>query len=171
MKIMGQKTKPLIYHILISIISLVISFFFIITGVEAYKEYAREQGYNGVSTGYVIKKHYQRASDGNSIYYLDYWFAIADGRRINSTNRISKENWDHLKTNDALGIRYDQADPNRNIPLYGGHLSPIYIFFIAVFGIVFLVFGVMRIFTGVREVCKKSDAEEGGTRVLPGKKQ
>ena len=148
---MKQKTKPLIYHLSISLVSLFIGFFFIMTGVEAYKEYTREQGYKGVSTGYVIKKHSQRASDGDSVYYLDYWFSLTDSRRVYSTNHISKQNWDELKTGDILVVRYDQADPNRNIPLYGGGLSLVYLFFVAVLGTVFLVFGMMRLFTGYRE--------------------
>ena len=153
---MGQKTKPLIYELLIGLISLVISFFFIVNCVGVYKEYTSQQVYKGISTGYVIKKYYERKADGKSIYYLGYSFSLADGRRVHSQNPISKEKWDNIKMNDSLIIRYDQADPVRNIPLYGGRLSLAYIFFIGLFGIVFLAFGVMRIVTGFREVYKKS---------------
>lgn len=147
--------KTLIYHVIIGITALIIGSFFIITGIEAYKEYARQERYSGVATGYIIKKNVQRASDGNSVYNIDYWFLIAHGKKIYSTGNILKENWDNLKMNDSLEIKYDKSNPNKNIPLYGGNTSLVYVFFVMILGMVFIVFGVMRFITGYKEFSKK----------------
>jgi len=133
-------------RIVFSIISLLVGLFFLYIGWEAYSEYAREGKYTGFATAYVTKKHYQRASDGNSIYYLEYSFVLANGRKIISKRDVLKEHWDILKVNDALKIRYDKSSPDRNIPLAGGGMSLAYIFFVSLLGAVFCVFGIMRFF-------------------------
>ncbi len=137
--------KDIKYHIFIALVSLIIGIFFIIAGIEAYSEYVIVKRYEGITTGYILKKYFQRSSDGNSIYYLDYWFTLSDGKRIVSTNSILKENWEVLKIDDKLEIRYDQSNPDRNIPMYGGSLSLAYVFLIIILGTVFIVFGVARL--------------------------
>ena len=125
-------------------ISLVIGVFFVVAGWEACTEYMRVKEYAGISTGHVTKKHFSQAADGNSIYYLDYWYLLTDGHKVTSTNSMLKQNWDGLKVEDTLEIRYDKSNPIRNIPLYGGSVSLVYAFFVFVLGTVFIVFGVMR---------------------------
>jgi len=129
-----------------SVICLLIGVFFLYIGWEAYSEHARIEEYAGFATGYLTQKHFQRASDGNSVYYLEYWFMLADGRKIISKRNVLKEHWDILKVNDALEIRYDKSSPDRNIPLSGGGVSLAYVFFVFLLGAVFLIFGIMRLF-------------------------
>jgi Protein of unknown function (DUF3592) len=121
-----------------------IGFFFLAGTWGAYLEYNRIQEYSGRASGHVTKKHFQTAADGSGNYYLDYWFVPSVGSKINATGGISKPQWDTLKVNDNLEIRYDPSNPNRNIPLYGGSPSLVLAFFMLVLGFVFLVFGALR---------------------------
>jgi hypothetical protein len=134
-----------ISHTVLGIVSLLIGTFFVMASLESYSEYARVKEYSGFAVGHVEKKHFQRASDGNSLYYLDYWFIITDSNKISSTSSILKQHWDVLQVDDTLEIRYDKSNPNRNIPLAGGSVSLVYAFFVLIFGAVFLVFGIMRL--------------------------
>jgi hypothetical protein len=132
-------------------VSLLIGVFFIMASWESCSEYMRVKEYAGFATGHVTNKHYARSADGNSVYYLDYWFLIVDGQKISSTRSILKQHWDVLKVDDTLEIRYDKSNPNRNIPFAGGSVSLVYAFFIFIFGSVFLIFGIMRLVSVFRE--------------------
>jgi hypothetical protein len=68
----------------------------------------------------------------------------ADGSKISTSSGIAKQQWDTLQVNDNLEIRYDQSNPTRNIPMYGGSPSLIFAFFMLVMGGVFTLFGVSR---------------------------
>jgi hypothetical protein len=143
-------------RILLGGISFLIGVFFVSASWEAYGEYMRIKEYAGHATGHLTQKHYQRASDGNSIYYLDYWFLPVGGNKISSTNSILKEHWDGLKPDDTLEVRYDKSNPSRNIPLSGGSVSLVYAFFVFVLGAVFLVFGIMRLIDSFKKGPDKS---------------
>ena len=138
--------KKSMSRMVFSVICLLIGVFFLYIGWEAYSEHARIEEYAGFATGYLTQKHFQRASDGNSVYYLEYSFVLADGRKVTSKRDIIKEQWDVLKVNDPLEIRYDKSNPERNIPLSGGGMSLAYVFFVSLLGVVFLIFGIMRLF-------------------------
>jgi hypothetical protein len=75
---------------------------------------------------------------------MDYWFMPSGGSRISSSSVIAKQQWDVLKVDDTLEIRYDQSNPNRNIPMYGGSPSLVFAFFMLVLGAVFMLFGGSR---------------------------
>jgi len=74
------------------------------------------------------------------------------GDKINATSGISRQQWDTLKVDDTIEVRYDLSNPGRNIPLYGGNPSLISAFFMLVLGTVLAVFGALRF----RQVLKKS---------------
>jgi hypothetical protein len=59
---------------------------------------------------------------------------------------IAKQQWDLLKVDDTLEIRFDQSNPNRNIPMYGGSPSLVFAFFLLVMAGVFTIFGGSRLF-------------------------
>ena len=131
--------------IIASLVTIVIGTFFIYTSWEAYSEYRRISEYDGYATGYVTKKHFSRASDGKSTYYLDYWFSTASGEKVNATGIILKQQWESLKMGDSLEVRYSLSRPSHNVPKYGGSVPLAYVFFLFLLGAVFLVYGIMRI--------------------------
>jgi hypothetical protein len=138
-------------HILGVLISIGVGCFFLISTWYAYLDYAHMQNYSGQAIGQVINKHFQIAADGGGNYYLDYSFVPASGSKIDTTGSISKQQWDALQVDDKLAIRYDPANPKRNIPLYGGSPSLVFAFFMLVLGAVFILFGVSRFLTGFKK--------------------
>lgn len=131
--------------IIASLFAVVIGTFFIYTSWEACSEYRRISEYDGYATGYVTKKHFSRASDGKSTYYLDYWFSSISAKKVNATGIISKQQWELLKIGDSLEVRYSLSQPDHNVPKYGGSVSLAYVFFLFLLGTVLLVYGIMRI--------------------------
>lgn len=143
-------------RILLGLLSTIIGLFFIVAAWEAFEEYNRVKSYDGYAVGHVTQKHFQRASDGNTTYSLDYWFALPDGDKVSSTNSILKQNWDSLKIDDTFEIRYDRSSPSRNIPMYGGSVSILYAIFIFLLGAVIFFFGMMRLIAGFKNHDGKS---------------
>lgn len=125
-----------------SVIFLSIGIFLLWGGWEAFLDYTRTKDYLGYSTGQVVKKHFTRASDGNTLYYIDYFFTSAGKEKIRTTGTIHKQFWDMLKENDRLEVRYNPADPERNFPAESGGASLIYALFIFLLGMVFSLFGI-----------------------------
>jgi hypothetical protein len=138
-------------HAVVGTISLLIGVFFVMASWESISEYMRVKEYAGFATGNVTNKHFSQAADGNSLYYIDYWFILADGKKISSTRSILKQHWDVLKVDDTLEIRYDKSNPNRNTPMAGGSVSLVYAFFVFILGAVFLIFGIMRLISGFKK--------------------
>ena len=121
--------------------------FFLLAGTwGSYLDYNRLQKYSGRAIGHITKKHFQTAADSSGNYYLDYWFLSATGNKISVSSVIAKQQWDMLQVDDTMEIRYDQSDPNRNIPMYGGSPSLIMAFFMLILGAVFMFFGSSRFF-------------------------
>ena len=102
--------------------------------------------YEGRAIGHITNKNFKLGSDGGGNYYIDYWFMPSAGSKISATSIIAKPQWDILQVNDTLEIRYDQSNPNRNIPMYGGSPSIIFAFFMLVLGVVFMLFGSSRFY-------------------------
>jgi hypothetical protein len=125
-------------------ICIVIGCFFLAGTWGAYLEYNHMQEYSGRASGHITKKHFKLAADGSGNYYLDYWFMSSASSKISSSSVIAKQQWDVLKVDDTLEIRYDQSNPNRNIPMYGGSPSLVFAFFMLVMGAVFILFGGSR---------------------------
>ena len=120
---------------------------FFLTGTwGAYTEYKRVQDYSGKAVGHITNKHFQKGSDGGGNYHIDYWFMASSDRKISASSGISRQQWDALKVNDTLEIRFDLSNPNRNMPLYGGSPSLIYAFFMLILGGVFILFGISRLY-------------------------
>ena len=120
---------------------------FFVTGTwGAYSDYKEVQEYSGRAKGHITKKYFQATADGSGKYYLDYWFVHAGGNKINTNSNISKQQWDALKVNDSLEIRFDPSNPTRNIPFYGGSPSLVYAFFMLILGGVFILFGISRLY-------------------------
>ena len=130
--------------ILGGLICIGIGFFFLAGSWGSYLEYKRVQDYSGRAIGHITKKHFKLAANGSGNYYLDYWFMSSASSKISSSSVIAKQQWDVLKVDDTLEIRYDQSNPNRNIPMYGGSPSLVFAFFMLVMGAVFILFGGSR---------------------------
>jgi hypothetical protein len=135
--------------IFVIIICLGIGFFFLTGSWGIYLDYDRQQSYSGQASGQVINKYFQQAADGSSNYYLDYLFVPVGGSKINCSSSISRQQWDALKINDFLEIRYDPSNPQRNIPDAGASL--IFTFFMLVLGVVFMLFGGSRFLTSIKK--------------------
>lgn len=120
-----------------------------------YVNYNRLHEYGGQISGYITKKHFQTTADGSGKYNLDYWFVPAGGSKISLSSIIIKQQWDMLKVGDSLEIRYDQSNPNRNIPMFEGSPSLVLAFIMLVLGAVFMFFGGSRIFNSIhrRKTC------------------
>lgn len=110
----------------------------------AYTEYKRVQDYSGRAMGHITYKYSKSAADGGANYYMDYWFMSSAGNKINASCVIAKPQWDMLRVSDTMEIRYDQSDPDRNIPMHGGSPSIVFAFFMLAMGLVFMIFGVSR---------------------------
>lgn len=107
----------------------------------AYAEYKCVQDYTGRAIGNITDKHFQQGSDGGGNYYVNYWFMSSAGGKISAGSVIAKQQWDMIKVDDTMEVRYDLSNPERNIPMYGGSPSLIYAFFMLVLGAVFVLFG------------------------------
>ncbi|HPD57093.1 MAG TPA: DUF3592 domain-containing protein [Smithellaceae bacterium] len=137
-----------VVRIFMATIFILIGSFFVAGGWQAYKDFAKTKHYTGLAIGHLTKKHLARASDGNTIYYVDYYFRHAGSGEITATSETIKQVWDLLKEGDRMEIRYDPADPqHNNFPVGSGGASLIYAVFIFVLGMVFLSFGISRLLT------------------------
>lgn len=133
------------------LICISIGLFFLFGSWDAYSEYRRVQDYSGRTIGHITDKYFKRGSDGGGNYYLDYWFMSSAGNKINASGTIAKQQWDVLRVDDTMEIRYDQSDPNRNIYMYGGSPSLVFVFFMLLMGTVFMFFGCLRFFKSFRK--------------------
>ena len=122
----------------------------------SYANYNRLQAYDGLTVGKITKKYFQKAADGSGNYYLDYSFLPAARNKISSKSVIDKQQWDMLEVGDTMEIRYDQSNPTRSIPMYGGSPSLVLAFFMLILGTVFIIFGGSRFFYSFhkRKTCK-----------------
>jgi hypothetical protein len=111
----------------------------------SYVDYNRLEKYSGRAIGHITKKHFQKAADSNANYFLDYWF-MANGSKIIGSSVTAKQQWDALQAEDTMEIRYDQSNPNSNVPMYGGSPSLIMALFMMVLAAVFMIFGGSRLF-------------------------
>jgi len=121
-----------------------IAFFFLSGSWGAYTEYKRVQDYSGWAIGHITKKHFQTTADAGGNYYIDYWFISSSGSKISVSSVIAQPQWDLLRVSDTMEIRYDQSNPNRNIPMHGGSPSLIFAFFMLAMALVFIIFGASR---------------------------
>lgn len=135
--------------IILGLIFTGIGCFFLAGTWGAYTEHKRVQDYSGKAVGYITNKHFKKGSDGGGNYYIDYWFISSSASKINASSGISRQQWDALKVNDTLEIRFDPSNPNRNIPLYGGSPSLVYAFFMLIMGVVFILFGGLRFYNSL----------------------
>jgi len=146
----GKTLKISASKVVLGVIALGIGGFLILGGWGGYSDYMSTRDFSGLALGKVAGKHFQRGSDGNTLYYVDYRFTPAGGNEITATGEIFKQSWDILKDGDSLQIRYDPADSQRNFPAGTGGASIIYAVFIFVLGMVFLVFGVSNLMVGFK---------------------
>lgn len=138
--------------IILGLICLGIGSFLLSGSWSAYAEYKRVQGYGGRAIGHVTNKHFKRGSDGGGNYYMDYWFMSSAGSKISATSIIGKQQWDVLRVDDTMEIRYDQSNPDRNIHMYGGSPSLVFAFFMLLMGTVFIIFGCLRLAKSFRKL-------------------
>lgn len=143
-------------NIIIGVVSLLVGIFFTLSSWGAYSEYKSVQDYSGRAIGHITKKYFQTAADGGGNYYLDYEFMSSAGSKISASSVIAKQQWDMLRVDDTLEIRFDPSNPHRNIPMVGGSPSLIWAFFMLAMGLVFMVFGVSRFLTSFKK--QKSSA-------------
>lgn len=152
---MGSKFS--ISRIIPVAISLFLSFLLFYAAWGIFLEYHRVESYGGNAIGLVTHKHFARGSDGNTIYYLDYEFSTNNGKKMHSTGTVLKPHWDVAKVGGALKIRYDLSNPDHNLPTADGGTSLFNAFFVSLLGVVFLVFGVMRLISSFKKTPDKSD--------------
>ena len=128
------------------LICLGVGLFFLVGSWGSYVEYKRVQDYKGRAIGHITNKNFKLGSDGGGNYYIDYWFMPSVRSKISVSSVLAKQQWDILQVDDTMEIRYDQSNPNRNIPMYGGSPSLVLAFFMLVLGAVFMLFGGSRFF-------------------------
>ncbi|MBN1474981.1 MAG: DUF3592 domain-containing protein [Syntrophaceae bacterium] len=143
--------KVSISGVFLGLICAGIGYFLLSGSWSAYTEYKRVQDYRGQAIGHVTNKHFKRGSDGGGNYYMDYWFMSSAGTKISATSSIGKQQWDVLRVDDTMEIRYDQSDPRRNICMSGDSPSIIFAFFMLLMGTVFIIFGCLRLAKSFRK--------------------
>lgn len=127
------------------VLSIGIGLFFLAGSWGSYGEYQRMQSYAGRAIGHLTNKHFKLGSDGGGNHYIDYWFVPAVGVKISASSIISKQQWDLLKVDDTVEIRYDKSHPNKNMPMYGGSPSLVFAFFMLILAGVLILFGMFRL--------------------------
>jgi len=142
------------------VIAVVVGVFFLCGGWGSYTEYKRMEQYDGRALGHITHKHFQLGSDGSGHYFIDYRFVSPTGEKISATHAINKQQWDMLKVDDTLEIRYNKSDPKQCVPLYGGSPSPVFAFFVFVLGSVLLIFGLMRLRGSFRKKIVGNDSRQ-----------
>lgn len=126
--------------------------FFLYGTWGSYSAYQRVQDYEGRAIGHLTNKHFQLGSDGGGNYYIDYWFMVPSGSKITAGSIIAKQQWDILKVEDTLEIRYDRSNPGLNIPMSGGSPSLVFAFFMLILAAVFMLFGGLRFFNSFKKL-------------------
>jgi hypothetical protein len=121
----------------------------IVGGWGAYHLDTSIERHGGRAIGYVTKKIFLSASDGDSDYILEYRFALPSGEPMNARRGVSKELWSSLKEGESLVVLYQHENPNRNFPAGAGVTSFGVMLFVAVLGIVFVVFGLLVFVNGL----------------------
>jgi hypothetical protein len=132
-----------------------VGLFFLAGSWGSYTEYKRVQDYEGRSIGHIISKHFKLGSDEGGNYYIDYWFMPLAGSKISASSIIAKQQWDMLRVDDTLEIRFDKSNPQRSITMYGGGPSLVFAFFTLVLGGVLLLFGTFRFINSFRNSSKR----------------
>lgn len=131
--------------IVIGVICLGIGYFFLVASWGAYLQYQRLADYDGRAIGRVTQKYSKTSADSGGNYYLDYWFMTSAGGKISASAIISKQQWDMLRIDDILEIRFNLSNPHQNTPMHGGNASLAYAFFMLFLGAVFIIFGLSRL--------------------------
>lgn len=93
------------------------------------------------ATGYLIKKLFLAAADGDSDYMLEYKFETASGQTVTASRGVSKALWMSLREGETLEVRYSASNPARNFPAGGGVTSIGVTIFISVIASILGVFG------------------------------
>jgi len=124
----------------------------------SYSEYKRVSHYEGRAIGHITNKYFKLGSDGGGNYYLNYWFMSSKDNKIGASSVVAKQQWDILKVNDTMEIRFDKSDPQRNIPMYGGSPSLVFAFFMLILGGVFILFGSLRFINSFRKSSSKKSS-------------
>ena len=127
-----------------------VGLFFLAGSWGSYAEYKRVRGYEGLTIGHITGKHFKLGSDEGGNYYIEYWFVPFAGGKVSASSVIAKQQWDMLRIDDTLEVRFDKSNPNRSIPMYGGGPSLVFSFFTLVLGGAFLLFGTPRFINGFR---------------------
>lgn len=143
------------FGILISLVCIGIGLFLLSGSWGVYAEYKRVQEYDGRAVGYLINKQFKGGSDGGGNYYVDYWFISSTGIKISATGTIAKQQWDVLKVDDTMEIRYDQSNPSRNSPMCGGSPSLVFAFLLLAMGTIFIIFGYFRFLRSFKRTLKE----------------
>ena len=132
-----------------------VGLFFLAGSWGAYAEYKRVQDYEGRAIGHIANKQSKLGSDGGGNYFIDYWFMSSAGVKISASSTVAKQQWDMLKVNDTLEIRYDRSKPHLNIPMYGGSPSLVFAFFMLILAAVLMLFGTLRIIHSLKRASRK----------------
>ena len=79
-------------------------------GAHFYDSSIQETG--GRAVGHVIGKRIAEAADGDSDFYVDYSFALANGPILTASHGVSKGYWDGVQVGQSIDACYDQSIPN-----------------------------------------------------------
>jgi len=67
--------------------------------------------------GYLKRKSFDHIYDTAVDCYIDYWFALPGGERIEASQRISESHWRKMREGGVFAVMYSPADPRQNYPL------------------------------------------------------
>ena len=135
--------KPYFAALLFGLVFLTVGLLILVGSWGAYVSDSGIQESGGRSMGHVTGKQVAKAADGDSDFYVDYSFAIADGRIVTASRGISKADWERVRVGQTIEIRYDRDNPNRNFPAGMGNTSLGVITFTSVLGIVLGIAGML----------------------------
>lgn len=138
--------------------SVAIGLIFLAGSWGSYAEFKRVQDYEGRAIGHITHKQSRLGSDGGGNYFIEYWFMSSAGVKISASSTIAKQQWDMLKVNDTLEMRYDKSNPYLNIPMYGGSPSLVFAFFMLVLSGVLILFGTLRLMNSLKKSSRRKSA-------------
>ena len=88
-----------------------------ISGWRDYRRDANIERGGQRAEGHLKRKSFIHIYDTVVDCYIDYWFALPGGERIEASQKISESHWQKMREGGAFTVMYSPADPRQNYPL------------------------------------------------------
>lgn len=130
-------------------------------GAYIAKSGADELELHGADAQATITKKFQKEeyASGNSrtkqtVYIVEYDYVLNDGRRYNSSTRMKKDEWDHLKVGGQIPVRYSLQDPDKHQTHIGEYTNAVdtlmvFVWIFVICAFILLLYDIRQIIPGL----------------------